>query len=148
VNSRMPWMMVCLVVAAFLGACFCVAQGMLRPDLAAAADGKEWKAFNRQAAVVREEGKVIARLDEKPGDGALWFESATFATGSIEVELRGKNQPQRSFLGVAFHAPDDRTFEAVYFRPFNFRSEDPERRSHSVQYISQPENTWQKLRAE
>jgi len=36
----------------------------------------------------------------------------------------------------------------VYFRPFNFKSEDPERKGHAVQYISQPAFTWQKLRSE
>jgi glyoxylase-like metal-dependent hydrolase (beta-lactamase superfamily II) len=40
------------------------------------------------------------------------------------------------------------TLDAVYFRPFNFRGADAERRSHSVQYVSHPGNTWQRLRTE
>jgi hypothetical protein len=147
-NSRKGLRIVCLVAAGLAGAGSCVAQGTLRPDLAGVTRGGEWKAFNRLPVVIHEEGKVIARLDERAGDGALWLEGTVFETGTIEVELRGKNQPQRSFLGVAFHAADDRTFEAVYFRPFNFRSEEPVRRGHSVQYISHPEYTWQKLRTE
>jgi tetratricopeptide (TPR) repeat protein len=66
----------------------------------------------------------------------------------IEVDLKGKDVAQQSFLGIAFHLVDWTTFDAVYFRPFNFRAPEAERRSHSVQYVSHPVNTWQKLRAE
>jgi hypothetical protein len=55
---------------------------------------------------------------------------------------------QQSFVGVAFHGVDDTTYDAIYFRPFNFRAEDPARRLRAVQYISHPTYTWQKLRAE
>ena len=51
----------------------------------------------------------------------------------------------RSFLGVAFNVLDDKTFEAVYFRPFNFKAE-VEFRDRAVQYISWPANTWENLR--
>gem|GEM_PF-6071604 len=29
-------------------------------------------------------------------------------------------------------------YEAVYFRPFNFRSSDPVRKGHAVQYVANP----------
>jgi hypothetical protein len=51
---------------------------------------------------------------------------------------------QKSFVGIAFHIQDENTFNAIYFRPFNFKK--PERASHLVQYICHPEFTWQKLR--
>jgi hypothetical protein len=121
---------------------------IIQPDLTAVAAGKVWRVVNRQASVIREDGKVVVRLDERVGDGAAWLEGSKFATGTIELEIRGKDLFQRSFVGVAFHGADDQTYEAVYFRPFNFRSTEPARRSHAVQYISQPENTWQKLRSE
>src|SRR5438034_9094791 len=54
----------------------------------------------------------------------------------------------QSFVGVAFHGLDSTTYDAIYLRPFNFRTEDPARHSHAVQYISHPTYTWQKLRAE
>ena len=60
----------------------------------------------------------------------------------------GRTCPQQSFLGIAFHVVDWTTYDAVYFRPFNFRAASEEQRSHAVQYISHPGNTWQKLRAE
>jgi len=43
---------------------------------------------------------------------------------------------------------DGTTYDAIYFRPFNFKAEDPARRKRAVQYISHPTYTWQKLRAE
>ena len=47
---------------------------------------------------------------------------------------------------MAFHGLNDTTFDAVYFRPFNFNN--PARNGHSVQYISHPEFPWYKLRKE
>ena len=53
-----------------------------------------------------------------------------------------------SFVGVAFHGVDGTTYDAIYFRPFNFKTEDAGRRSHGVQYVSHPIYQWQKLRTE
>jgi hypothetical protein len=36
----------------------------------------------------------------------------------------------------------------VYFRPFNFLSEDPDRQSHMVQYVFPSEQHWRPLREE
>lgn len=87
-------------------------------------------------------------LDAKPGDGVAWWPEAQFGNGTIELDVRGKNAPQQSFVGVAFHGDDDKTFDAVYFRPFNFKAADAAARSHSAQYVSHPTYTWNKLRAE
>jgi hypothetical protein len=81
--------------------------------------------------------------------GAIWLDGVTFTNGTIECDILGKSQPRGSnFLGIAFRGADDQTFDCVYFRPFNFRAENPENASHAVQYISHPQWTWQKLRAE
>ena len=81
--------------------------------------------------------------------GAIWLDGVTFSEGTIECDILGKSAPRGSnFLGIAFHGKDDTTFECVYFRPFNFRAENPENARHAVQYISHPQWTWQKLRAE
>ncbi len=138
------WLLPTIAASAFL----IRAQTAPQPDLAMLPEGKIWQVFNRQAVVVKEAGKIIARLDERPGDGAVWLAGSSITTAAIEVEIRGKDQLQHSFVGIAFHAVDDKTYEAVYFRPFNFRSNDPGRRSHAVQYVSQPEHTWQRLRSE
>lgn len=90
-------------------------------------------------------------LKEKQGISAnkiIWLKDVKFSTGTIEVDLRGKDVPQRSFLGVAFHGVDTLTYDAIYFRPFNFQSNDPVRKIHAVQYISHPQFTWERLRNE
>ena len=72
----------------------------------------------------------VVRLRPKgvPGPGSLvgmaLVEGVRFTEGSIEVDLKGKGKAQRSFLGVAFAVADGKTFEAVYFRPFNFLAND------------------------
>jgi hypothetical protein len=53
---------------------------------------------------------------------------------------------QQSFVGFAFHGENDSTYEAIYFRPFNFRSADPVRKGHAVQYIAPPLYDWPVLR--
>jgi hypothetical protein len=81
--------------------------------------------------------------------GVIWLDGVEFTEGTIECDILGKSQPRGSnFLGIAFHGADDTAFDCVYFRPFNFRAENPENGSHAVQYISHPQWTWQKLRAE
>jgi hypothetical protein len=81
--------------------------------------------------------------------GAIWLDGVNFTDGTIECDILGKSSPRGSnFLGLAFRGVDDATFDCVYFRPFNFRAENPENAAHAVQYISHPQWTWQKLRAE
>jgi hypothetical protein len=113
---------------------------------------------NRTAQLVLEGEREVVRLDARPGHGIAWWHGVAFDTGTIAFEVRGKNELQRSFVGIAFHGacggeePDDLSHgdglscEAVYFRPFNFLSEDPERRSHMVQYVFPSEHHWQPLR--
>ena len=111
------------------------------PDLSTVQDNQKWSAFNRGISY---NGNV--QMDAKPGDGLLILKDVVFQNGTIELDIKGKNAPGRSFVGVAFHGVNDSTFDAVYFRPFNFKN--PERNSHSVQYISAPEYGWYKLRSE
>ena len=60
----------------------------------------------------------------KSGDdyGSAWLTDAEFSNGTIELDVKGKDQPGKSFVGVAFHSQDNATFDAVYLRPFNFRA--------------------------
>jgi len=80
--------------------------------------------------------------------GITWLKDASFSTGTIEVDLRGKDVLQQSFIGIAFHGVDTSEFDIVYFRPFNFRSQDPVRKIHAVQYATHPDFPWHKLREE
>jgi hypothetical protein len=105
------------------------------------------RAVNREATAPADR-KGAVHLSEQQGNGVAWIEGSDFADGSIEIELRGRDVVGRSFLGVAFHRQDDKTYEAVYVRPFNFRAEDPARHQHAVQYIALPDYDWPRLRKE
>ncbi len=92
-------------------------------------------------------------IDDSKGTGVtatgiVLIKNVTFSTGSIDVDIRGRDVFQQSFLGIAFHAIDTITYDCIYFRPFNFRSTDTLRRKHMVQYISQPDYPWERLRKE
>jgi hypothetical protein len=120
----------------------------IEPDLAALAEGKGLKVFNRSLSVISDGPRKGVRLSESPGDGVVYLEGVEGANGAIEIDIRGKDVLQQSFVGVAFHGLDEKTYDAVYFRPFNFKNEDPARRLRAVQYISHPTYTWNKLRTE
>ncbi len=66
----------------------------------------------------------------------------------LRWKLLGENNPGKSFIGIAFNIQDDETYEAVYFRPFNFVASEQIRKEHMVQYIRHPLYTWYKLREE
>ena len=87
-------------------------------------------------------------LSENMGNGIAWIEGSDFAEGTIDVDIRGRDVLQRSFVGIAFHRKGDEAYEAVYLRPFNFRAEDPIRHQHAVQYIAVPDYDWPRLRKE
>ena len=105
-----------------------------------------WRAYNRAVELIDERGAKLVRLNARPDDGVAWLVGATFKDGTIEVDLRGKDIQGQSFVGIAFHGVDDTHYDAVYFRPFNFKADDPGRVLHGVQYISLPNFPWSKLR--
>ena len=133
-----------LALAALPGASH--AQQVLTPDLNGITTGQGWDLMNRAATTVVEEGRTVVTFDARIGAGAAWLDGVDFHDGTIEVRIRGKNVPQQSFVGIAFRGVDDETYDAVYFRPFNFLADNPVSRSHHVQYISHPANTWRTLR--
>lgn len=117
------------------------------PDLAKVGTAKDVKIVNRAVSASEMNGKPALRLDERPGAGLVMWPDVQFSDGTIEFDVRGKDVVQQSFVGVAFHGAGE-AYEAVYFRPFNFHAGDPERQSHSVQYVSEPTYTWDRLRSE
>jgi len=120
----------------------------IEPDLAELTEGKGLQVFNRSVSRLNDGAKKGVRLTENPGDGVAYLQGVEFTSGTIECDVKGKDVQQQSFIGVAFHGVDGTTYDAIYFRPFNFRAEDPARRSRAVQYISHPTYPWEKLRAE
>lgn len=91
---------------------------------------------------------VAVEMNAQNNDGLGILEDVEFDKGIIELEILGENKPGRSFIGIAFNIQNDSTYEAIYFRPFNFVAEEQIRKDHMVQYIFHPKFTWRKLRAE
>ena len=83
-------------------------------------------------------------MDANKFDGLAWIKNYTFSNGNIEVDIKGTNNTGQSFVGIAFHGLNDSTFDAVYFRPFNF--DDQNKLDKTVQYISEPVYYWKNLR--
>lgn len=117
------------------------------PNLANVAAGKDVKVLNRSVSVTDKEGRPAIRFDERPGDGLALWPMAEFSDGTIEFDARGKDAFQQSFIGIAFHGLG-KAYDAIYFRPFNFRANESARRNHAVQYVSEPTYSWDRLRKE
>lgn len=125
-------------------------ESSITPDLSRIQDGQIWKVSDATAEPLVVEGKQAARLqatgDSATGTVGMALANGTqFSTGNIEVDLKGRSGSPRCFLGVVFNVVDTKTFEAIYFRPFNFRTNEPYR-LRAVQYIAWPTNTWEHLR--
>ena len=77
-----------------------------------------------------------------------------FQDGTIELEVAGAPRKDaapnmRGFIGLAFRMQGQGSkTEMFYLRPSNARSDDQLQRNHSVQYVSDPDYGWKRLRAE
>ena len=131
-----------------------VALAWLLPTLAVPADyhlgelakTKALEPFNRTLDPSKAGSPEAVFLNAAANDGLAWIAGVELSEGTLELEVKGRNQPGQSFVGIAFHGQDNRTFDAVYLRPFNFQAADETRRSHSIQYISLPGHDWSELR--
>ena len=121
--------------------------GQEQINLADKFQNKKIKAVNRIISLYGDSPDAV-EMNVKDDDGLGILEDIEFDKGVIEVELLGENNPGKSFIGIAFNIQNDNTFEAIYFRPFNFVAEEQLRKDHMVQYIFHPEFTWRKLRDE
>jgi hypothetical protein len=132
----------------------CGGQTAIRPDVARIGDASTWTVANAESHVATENGKQVLRLVPVGGNrkgsnvGMALVAGVTCAEGTIDVDLRGRGEESPSFVGIAFGVADANRYEAVYFRPFRFRSAGAVDRSHAVQYIAWPEHTWEALRAQ
>jgi hypothetical protein len=107
---------------------------------------KKYTVVNRTISVGTAAGSV--HLSDAEGEGLAWLNNEKFTYGTIEVDIKGKDKLQGSFVGIAFHGMNNSIYEIIYFRPFNFRSDDPLRKTHAVQYVASPDYGWEKLRQE
>jgi hypothetical protein len=108
--------------------------------------------INGESVSSVDDGKRVVRLSPLGGNrkgsnvAMALVDGLEFGEGTIEIDLKGNGNGQASFLGVAFGIADGTSYEAVYFRPFNFQADDATHRGHAVQYIAWPEHTWEQLR--
>jgi hypothetical protein len=131
----------------------CAAQTPFLADVSSLGDPKLWSLTNvERLAAPDEAGRRAVTLAPIGGNGSgsnvglATVAGLTFSEGAIDVDLRGNGETSASFVGIAFGLTDAAHYEAIYFRPFRFRSTNPLERSHAVQYIAWPANTWEVLR--
>ncbi|NOT77140.1 MAG: hypothetical protein HOP08_19625 [Cyclobacteriaceae bacterium] len=117
----------------------------LTPDLQKTST---WETSSHKAIPIQESGRQGIKFNEQEREGILILKNYEFTNGTIEIDLKGRDLQGKSFLGVAFHIQNEKVFDLVYFRPFNFSNPDSVRRSHAVQYVSAPDFPWEKLRKE
>ena len=111
-------------------------------------DDTLWTVVNRKATPVTDNNKKGISFNEGADDGLMILKGSDFSNGIIELDIKGSSKFQQSFVGFAFHGQGQQNYDAIYFRPFNFKSDDALRLSHAVQYISMPDYDWEKLRNE
>jgi hypothetical protein len=136
----------CLVIA--LGILTASAQQKtVKYDLLKMLADKQLNVQNREASPLQIADKTGVKLSARENDGVAWLNGVTFSNGIIELDIKGKDVLQQSFVGVAFHGTGvANTEDVIYFRPFNFRAADPVRKIHAVQYVSLPDYDWEVLR--
>jgi hypothetical protein len=115
---------------------------------------------NAKSESVTYRGQRAVRLVPLPGherddNGMLAILTGSdFKDGTIEVEVAGTPRPgaapdMRGFIGIMFRAQSHgERAENFYLRPTNGRADDQLRRNHSVQYESEPDFPWYRLRKE
>ncbi|MGL4630456.1 MAG: hypothetical protein ACRCVT_04545 [Leadbetterella sp.] len=108
--------------------------------------GQKYTAVDRTILALEENDKKGIRFNEGKSGGVAWLDDVSFTEGIIEFDVRGRDEFQKSFVGIAFHGTDDKTYEGVYFRPFNFNLADKARNAHAIQYIFEPFYPWHVLR--
>jgi hypothetical protein len=105
-----------------------------------------------KAEAVEYLGRKAVRLTAVGEDGLAIVKGTNFRDGTIEVDVATKiTRPpgvrMPGFIGIAFRAhPEASRYELFYLRPGNSTSDDQAMRNHSVQYSSEPNFGWEKLR--
>lgn len=120
----------------------------VRADLGELFGSGQLTVVNREVTRLSENPRNGIHVSERADNGVVWINNSEFSEGTLQVDIRGRDVLQRSFVGIAFHGKDDKSYEAVYLRPFNFRAKEPDRHQHAVQYIMLPDYDWPRLRKE
>jgi hypothetical protein len=98
---------------------------------------------------------VLVSYVDRNKDGFALLPGTDFQDGTIDADIAlhipplppGVRMP--GFVGIAFRARTDASrYELFYLRPGNAHSENQSMRNHSLQYTSEPNFGWYKLRRE
>lgn len=115
---------------------------------------------NGTAEVVTYRGVRAVKLTATPGAAGqdinmlALLDGADFKDGTIELQVAGAPVPGagpsfRGFVGLSVRTgPHASWSEVFYLRPTNGRADDQLRRNHAVQYASDPDYPWHRLREE
>ena len=126
----------------------------------ALSDTKDLVLVNVKAEAVDYKGRKAVRITKdkdtakRDFDGFALLKGTDFQDGAIEADIALKiTRPPAyrmpGFVGIAFRArPDASRFELFYLRPGNSHADDQAMRNHSVQYTSEPDFGWYRLRRE
>jgi hypothetical protein len=120
---------------------------------------KNLELVNGNAEIVDHHGRRavhFVKLPDHPKSYSIFaiISDSDFKDGTIEVDIAGSpgkdaDAANRGFIGLAFRVQDHGArSEIFYLRPTNGRADDQLRRNHSVQYESEPDFPWNRLRAE
>src|SRR5689334_10778383 len=78
-------------------------------------DARKLRVVNREVTKLQDRNGI--RLSSRSGNGVAWVEGTEFRSGTIEVDIRGREELFQNYVGIAFHRQNDTTYEAVYLRP-------------------------------
>ncbi|AXY75318.1 alpha/beta hydrolase [Paraflavitalea soli] len=108
-------------------------------------DRNLWQIYDRDLQFTAKDTMGFAPSDSI---GQWVLKNEELSLSAIEFDVKGENSMNNNFVGIAFNMQDLRTFETIYFRPFNFFNPDTVRRPRSVQYMYLPDYPWPRLREE
>ena len=148
------WLNYCAVTVLAAGCLF--AQTPARVQTFPLHDTTGLMAPNVKTAAVEYLGRRCVRITIEGDDhaGLALLPGTDFQDGVIEADIAlkittppGVRYP--GFVGIAFRARSDAThYELFYLRPGNSEAADQAMRNHAVQYSSEPEFGWYRLRRE
>lgn len=105
-------------------------------------DSSLWMMEGAETETIEYKGEKALRIIGAPGERIAYLKDFEFLDGVIELDIAAIPY----YTGLVFRVRSGHVYEGIYFRPQNSRHEDPVRRGHTVQYISNPMHTWYYLR--
>ena len=144
----------CVVIALFASSLF--AQTPPRAQTFALTDAAGLTAPKVKTETASYLGRKCVRMavEGEDNSGLVLLPGTDFQDGVIEADIALKSTMPPGvrypgFIGIAFRARSDGShYELFYVRPGNSDAPDQAQRNHAVQYVSEPDFGWYRLRRE